>query len=83
MNVITINGREMSKVEFFDYVFDTFVESEREEPGSPIWGKLNVLRCLLRSNGWLDEYGQWVADGAGANEAAEELQRSLSAIPAA
>ena len=83
MNTITIKGREFSKVEFFDYVFDTFVEAGYQEPDHPLCRELNVLRNILRSYGWMGDYQQWVADGAGANEAAEELRRSLNALPVA
>ncbi len=83
MNTIVVRGYEFSKVEFFDYVFDIFVEADWTEPGSILWDEYNLLRNILRSYGWLDEYHQWVTDGAGANEAAEQLRRSLEARPVA
>ena len=83
MNKVVIRGREFSKVELFDYTFDTFVEADWTEPGSVLWEEYDLLRKILRSYGWLDEYHQWVADGAGASEAAEELRRILKANPVA
>ncbi|MBP5782998.1 MAG: hypothetical protein J6W04_05605 [Bacteroidales bacterium] len=77
---ITVTVNNFSKVEFFDYVFDTFVEADYaidDEAYERYSAQLNVLYGILRSCGWMAEYQQWVADGAGVKEAAEALRKAL------
>ena len=83
MNMITVNGKNFSKVEFFDYVHDTAVEADWTEPGSSLNLTLNVLYAILDTFHWKEEYRQWVADGAGAKEAEAELHELLKAFPVA
>lgn len=83
MNQISVFGKTFNKVEFFDYCYDTFVEADWEEPGSSLWLEDKILSDIRRSLGWEEEYRQWVADGAGSNEALSELQTLLNASPTA
>lgn len=80
MNQISVFGRLMSKVEFFDYVYDTFVEADYTEADSPLNMQLKILYGILDAYGWTAEYRQWVADGAGVNEACASMQTLLAAI---
>lgn len=75
---IMVHGHMLSKVEFFDYVYDTFVEADYTEPDSALSCNLRVLYGILDMLGWTAEYRQWVADGAGADEAAERLHLLLA-----
>ena len=81
--MITVNGKNFSKVEFFDYVFDTAVEADWTEPGSAMNLQLGVLYAILDTLQWMGEYRQWIADGAGSKEADAELRELLKAFPVA
>lgn len=83
MNQISFFGNVLSKVEFFDLVYDTFVEADFTEPDSMENQKLAILYGILDCYGWMAEYRQWVADGAGVNEAMAELAELLKAFPVA
>ena len=83
MNQISVFGKIMSKEDFFDYVYDTFVEADYTEEDSFLNRQLNILYGILDCYGWRSEYRQWVADGAGANEAADRLRDLLKAFPVA
>lgn len=83
MNRISVFGKTMSKEDFFDYCFDVHVNADWEEPGHPLYLEDKILSDIRRSLGWEEEYRQWVADGAGSNEALSELQTLLNASPTA
>ena len=83
MNQISVFGNVMSKVDFFDYVYDTFVDADFTEPESVLNQVLNILYGILDCFNWTAEYKQWVADGAGANEASASLDETLKAFPVA
>ena len=83
MNQISVFGKTMSKEDFFDYCFDVHVNADWEEPGHPLYLEDKILSDIRRSLGWEEEYRQWVADGAGSNEALSELQTLLNASPTA
>lgn len=82
MNQISIFGKTLSKVEFFDFVFDTFVEADYTEPDSMLNLELKILYGILDSYGWTAEYDQWLADGAGTKEAQAELHELLETLNA-
>ena len=74
---ITVNGRNLNKLEFFDLVYDTFIEADyacTEEQERRYIREFSVMRNVLRMYGWMEEYQQWIAEGAGTKEAAEELR---------
>ena len=83
MNEISIFGKKLSKIEFFDFVYDTFIEANYAEENSFLHSQLNILYGILDCYGWTGEYRQWVADGAGANEAYNELRDLLEIFPVA
>ena len=83
MNQISVLDNVMSKVAFFDYVYDTFVEADFTEPESMLNQVLNILYGILDCYGWTAEYKKWVADGAGVHEASASLGETLKAFPVA
>ena len=80
MNQISMFGKKMSKVEFFDYVYDTFVSADFTEEDSMLNLQLKILYGILDAYGWTAEYRQWVADGAGVTEACASLTKNLAAL---
>ena len=63
MNQVSVFGKVFSKVEFFDYVFDTFIELDYaidDEAYAKFDAEYNILRGILRSYGWEAEYQQWI-----------------------
>ena len=80
MNQISVFGKKLNKVDFFDFVYDTFVSAEFEEEDSLLSLQLNILYGILDAYGWTAEYRQWVADGAGVTEACASLAQTLAAL---
>ena len=64
--MVSVNGREMNKVEFFDYAFDTFVEANWCEPWELRSIEWDICKMILFSYGWENEYQAWVANGCNA-----------------
>ena len=67
-NKITVYGKEMAKGEFFDYVLEVFNACEfaiDDEAEKRLFGELRILRNLLHSYGWSEEYQNWLSAGAG------------------
>lgn len=83
MNQVSIFGRDFSKVEFFDYVYEAALYANWSEPGEHFWVEYQIVLGILRTLGWEAEYWQWVADGAGINEVTEEMHRLRTARPVA
>ena len=76
MNQICVFGNTLSKVEFFDYTYDLFVEAGFcDDEDDVIYLEYKLCMKLLDVYGWTAEYYQWVDDGAGVNEAMAELAK--------
>ena len=67
METIMIRGKELSKSEFFDEVFRTFVglnDPYDEAYENQLLRQLSAYRNLLRSYGWMDDYMKFVVNKA-------------------
>lgn len=80
MNQVSVFGKVFNKVDFFDYVYDTFVNADFTEEDSALNMQLKILYGILDAYGWTAEYRQWVADGAGVTEACASLAQTLAAL---
>ena len=47
MNQISVFGKKLNKVDFFDFVYDTFVSAEFEEEDSLLSLQLKILYGIL------------------------------------